>query len=113
MDAAGSSLRVISQMAVGFDNIDVAAAIERGIPVGNTPGVLTDTTADFASALLMAAARRIVEGERYAKDRKWVTWGPTLLMGHDVHGATLGLIGFEHIGKGMVKRAHSFGMRVL
>ncbi len=113
MDAAGGSLRVISQMAVGFDNIDVAAATERGIPVGNTPGVLTETTADFAFTLLMAAARRIVEGERYVKAGKWLTWGPKLLMGHDVHGATLGLIGFGRIGQGMAKRARGFGMRVL
>ncbi|MCZ6528860.1 MAG: D-glycerate dehydrogenase [Chloroflexi bacterium] len=113
MDAAGGSLRVISQMAVGTDNIDLAAATERGIPVGNTPGVLTETTADFAFSLLMAAARRIVEGERYVKAGKWVTWGPTLLMGHDIHGATLGLIGFGRIGQGMAKRARGFGMRVL
>ena len=113
MDAAGGSLKVISQMAVGIDNINVAAATERGIPVGNTPGVLTETTADFAFALLMAAARRIVEGEGYVKAGKWVTWGPTLLMGHDIHGATLGLIGFGRIGQGMAKRALGFGMRVL
>ena len=113
MDAAGGSLRVISQMAVGTDNIDLAAATERGIPVGNTPGVLTETTADFAFSLLMAAARRIVEGERYVKAGKWVTWSPTLLMGHDIHGATLGLIGFGRIGQGMAKRARGFGMRVL
>ncbi len=113
MDAAGGSLRVISQMAVGFDNIDVAAATERGIPVGNTPGVLTDTTADFAFTLLMAAARRVVEGERYVKDGKWVTWGPTLLMGQDIHRATLGLVGLGRIGKGMARRARGFGMRVI
>jgi len=113
MDAAGSSLRVISQMAVGFDNIDIAAATERGIPVGNTPGVLTETTADFAFALLMAAARRIVEGEQYIKDGKWVTWEPTLLMGQDVHSSTLGLVGFGRIGQGMATRARGFGMRVL
>ena len=113
MDAAGSSLRVISQMAVGTDNIDVAAATERGIPIGNTPGVLTETTADFAFALLMAAARRIVEGERYVKAGRWVTWGPTLLMGQDIQAATLGLIGFGRIGQGMAKRARGFGMRVL
>jgi glyoxylate reductase len=113
MDAAGGSLRVISQMAVGFDNIDVVAATERGIAVGNTPGVLTDTTADFAFALLMAAARRIVEGERYVRDGKWVTWGPTLLMGQDIHGATLGLVGLGRIGKGMARRARGFGMQVI
>jgi glyoxylate reductase len=111
--AAGGSLRVISQMAVGTDNIDLAAATERGISVGNTPGVLTDTTADFAFSLLMAAARRIVEGERYVKAGKWLTWGPTLLMGQDIHSATLGLIGFGRIGQGMAKRARGFGMRVL
>ena len=113
MDAAGGSLRVISQMAVGFDNIDIAAATERGIPVGNTPGVLTDTTVDFAFALLMAAARRIVEGERYVKDGNWVTWEPTLLMGQDVHDATLGLVGLGRIGQGMARRARGFGMRVI
>ncbi len=113
MDAAGGSLRVISQMAVGFDNIDVAAATERGIPVGNTPGVLTDTTADFAFTLLMAAARRVVEGERYVKDGKWVTWGPTLFMGQDIHDTTLGLVGLGRIGKGMTRRARGFGMRVI
>jgi glyoxylate reductase len=113
MDAAGDSLRVISQMAVGFDNIDIAAATQRGIPVGNTPGVLTDTTADFAFALLMAAARRIVEGERFIKDGKWLTWGPTLLMGQDIHDATLGLVGFGRIGQGMARRARGFGMRVI
>ncbi|MFQ5922734.1 MAG: 2-hydroxyacid dehydrogenase [Anaerolineales bacterium] len=113
MNTGGGSLRVISQMAVGTDNIDVAAATERGIPVGHTPGVLTETTADFAFALLMAAARRIVEGERYVKAGKWVTWSPTLLMGQDMHGATLGLIGFGRIGQGMAVRARGFGMRVL
>jgi glyoxylate reductase len=111
--AAGDSLKVISQMAVGTDNIDLAAATERGIPVGHTPGVLTETTADFAFALLMAAARRIVEGERYVMVGRWVTWGPTLLMGHDVHDATLGLIGFGRIGQAVAKRASGFGMRVL
>ena len=113
MDTAGASLRVISQMAVGFDNIDVPAATERDIPVGNTPGVLTNTTADFAFTLLMSAARRVVEGERYVKQGKWVTWGPTLFMGQDIHGATLGLVGLGRIGKGMAKRASGFGMRVI
>ncbi len=113
MDVAGPELRVISQMAVGFDNVDVSNATVRGIAVGNTPGVLTDTTADFAFTLLMAAARRVVEGERYVKAGRWQTWGPTLLMGHDVHGATLGIIGFGRIGRAMAKRAVGFGMRVL
>jgi lactate dehydrogenase-like 2-hydroxyacid dehydrogenase len=113
MDAAGPGLRVISQMAVGYDNIDITAATERGIPVGHTPGVLTDTTADFAFALLMAGARRIVEGDAYVKTGRWKTWGPTLLMGHDITGATLGIVGFGRIGQGMAKRAAGFAMRVL
>ncbi len=106
-------LKVVSNMAVGFDNIDIPAATARGIPIGNTPGVLTDTTADFAFALLMAAARRIPEGVDYVRAGKWKTWGPMLLTGPDVHGATLGVIGFGRIGQGMAKRASGFDMRVL
>jgi glyoxylate reductase len=106
-------LRVVSNMAVGYDNIDIQAATQRGVPVGNTPGVLTDTTADFAFALLMAAARRVVEGADYARAGKWKTWGPKLLTGQDVHGATLGIVGFGRIGQGMAKRASGFDMRVL
>jgi glyoxylate reductase len=113
MAAAGPSLKVISNYAVGFDNIDVEAATQRGIPVGNTPGVLTDTTADFAFALLMAAARRIVEGDNYVRDGRWKTWGPRLLLGQDVTGATLGVVGFGRIGKGMAKRAQGFDMRIM
>lgn len=113
MDAAGPQLKVISQMAVGYDNIDVSAATQRRIPVGNTPDVLTETTADFAFTLLMTAARRVVEGARYVKDGRWVTWGPTLLMGHDIHGGTLGIIGFGRIGQAVAKRASGFGMRIL
>jgi len=113
MDAAGEKLRVISNFAVGFDNIDVGAATRRGIPVGNTPGVLTDTTADFAFTLLMAAARRVVEGDNFTRAGKWKTWGPMLLLGQDISGATLGIIGFGRIGKGMAKRAQGFDMRVL
>jgi glyoxylate reductase len=113
MDAAGDQIKVISQMAVGFDNVDTAAATERGIPVGNTPGVLTDTTADFAFTLMVSAARRVVEGEKYVKDGKWKTWGPTLLMGHDIHHATIGIIGFGRIGQGMARRASGFDMRIL
>ncbi len=113
MDAAGSQLKVISQMAVGYDNVDIAAATGRGIPVGNTPGVLTDTTADFAFTLMVSAARRVVEGERYVKAGRWKTWGPTLLMGHDIHHATLGIIGLGRIGQGMARRAGGFDMRVL
>jgi len=113
IETAGKQLRVISQMAVGYDNIDVAAATARGIPVGHTPGVLTDTTADFAFALLLAAARRIVEGVAYVRRGRWQTWGPTLLMGSDVHQATLGLVGFGRIGQAMARRAAGFEMRVL
>ncbi len=113
MDAAGAGLKVISNYAVGFDNIDIPEATRRGIPVGHTPGVLTDTTADFAFTLLMAAARRVVEGDNYTRAGKWKTWGPSLLLGQDVYGATLGLIGFGRIGKGMAKRATGFDMRIL
>ena len=113
MDAAGPDLKVISNYAVGYDNIDIPEATKRGIPVGNTPGILTDTTADFAFALLMAAARRIVEGDNYTRAGKWKTWGPQLLLGADVHRATLGLVGFGRIGKAMAKRALGFEMKVL
>jgi glyoxylate reductase len=113
MDMAGPQLKVISNFAVGFDNIDVPEATQRGIPVGNTPGVLTDTTADFAFALMLAAARRVVEGDGYAHAGRWRTWGPKLLLGQDVTGATLGIIGFGRIGKGMAKRAQGFDMRAL
>ena len=97
LDAAGKKLRVVSNYAVGFDNIDVGACALRGIPVGNTPGVLTDTTADLAWALLMAAARRLPEGDRYVRDGHWKTWGPLLLLGPDVHGATIGIVGFDNV----------------
>jgi glyoxylate reductase len=113
LEAAGPSLRVISQMAVGYDNIDVAAATARGIPVGNTPGVLTEATADLAWALLMAAARRVVEGDRFVRAGRWKTWGPKLLLGPDVAGATLGVVGFGRIGQAMARRARGFEMRVV
>jgi glyoxylate reductase len=113
MDAAGPALQVISNYAVGYDNVDIPAATVRGIPVGNTPGVLTDTTADFAFALLMAAARRVAEGDRYARAGRWITWGPKLLLGQDVSGATLGIVGFGRIGRAVAKRARGFDMRVL
>jgi glyoxylate reductase len=113
MDAAGPQLKVISNYAVGYNNIDVKAATARGIAVGNTPGVLTDTTADFAFTLLMAAARRVVEGADYVRAGRWKTWGPTLLLGRDIHHSTLGLIGFGRIGKGMARRATGFDMRIL
>jgi glyoxylate reductase len=113
MDAAGPQLRVISNFAVGYDNVDVPQATARGIPVGNTPGVLTETTADMAFALLMAAARRIVEGADYVRAGRWRTWGPTLLLGHDVHGATLGVVGMGRIGQAMAHRASGFDMQIL
>jgi glyoxylate reductase len=106
-------LRVISNVAVGYDNIDVSAASERGIPIGNTPGVLTETTADLAFALMLACARRIVEAERVVRDGRWRTWDPSLLLGHDVHGATLGIVGFGKIGQAVARRAAGFDMRVL
>lgn len=113
MDAAGSTLRVISQMAVGYDNVDVSAARQRGILIGNTPGVLTETTADLAFALLLAAARRLLEGVRYIQDGNWIAWHPTTLLGHDVTGATLGIVGLGRIGKAVAKRASGFDMRIL
>jgi lactate dehydrogenase-like 2-hydroxyacid dehydrogenase len=113
LDAAGPGLKVVSNYAVGFDNIDVAACARRGIPVGNTPGVLTETTADLAWALLMAAARRLPEGDRYVRAGSWKTWGPMLLLGPDVHGATIGIVGFGRIGQAVARRAQGFGMRIL
>ncbi len=113
MDAAGPQLKVISNHAVGFDNIDIAAATARGIPVGNTPDVLTDATADFAFTLLMAAGRRLLEADRYIRAGKWKTWEPMTLLGADMNGATLGLIGFGRIGKAMARRAAGFNMRII
>ncbi len=111
--AQAPRLRVVSTMAVGYDHIDVPACTRRKIPVGHTPGVLTDTTADCAFALLMAAARRIVEAAEFVKGGHWGAWAPTLLLGHDVHGATLGIVGFGRIGQAVARRATGFGMRVL
>lgn len=113
MDAAGPHLRVISNYAVGYDNIDVPAATERGILVCNTPGVLTETTADLAFALLMAAARRIVEGADFVRAGKWQTWGPKLLVGPDVHHAVLGIVGLGRIGAAVARRAKGFDMKIL
>jgi len=113
MDAAGEGLRVISQMAVGFDNIDVTAATARRIPVGNTPGVLTEATADFTWALLLAAARRVVEADAYTRAGRWKTWGPKLLLGANVSGATLGIVGFGRIGQAVAMRARGFDMRLV
>jgi lactate dehydrogenase-like 2-hydroxyacid dehydrogenase len=113
LDTAGPQLKVVSNYAVGFDNVDVAACARRRIPVGNTPGVLTETTADLAFALLMAAARRLPEGDRYVRDGNWRTWGPLLLLGPDVHGATIGIVGFGRIGQAVARRAAGFGMTIL
>jgi glyoxylate reductase len=113
LDAAGPQLKVVSNFAVGYDNIDVAACARRGIPVGNTPGVLTEATADLAFTLLLAVARRITEANTFVRDDRWLTWGPLLLLGRDVSGATLGIVGFGRIGREMARRARGFGMRVL
>jgi gluconate 2-dehydrogenase len=106
-------VRSISNVAVGFDNIDVAAATRKGILVTNTPDVLTDTTADFAFALLMAAARRVVEGHHYVHSGQWRKWYIDLLVGHDVHHRTIGIFGMGRIGQAVAKRAGGFSMRVL
>lgn len=107
------NLRVVSNMAVGYDNIDVAECTKRGIVVCNTPGVLTDTTADLAFALLMAAARRVPEAERFVLESKWSTWSPMLLTGVDVFGSTLGIVGLGSIGEAVARRAKGFSMKVL
>jgi glyoxylate reductase len=112
MDAA-PNLKIISTCAVGYDNIDVSAATERGIFVGNTPGVLTDATADFTFMLILAAARRIGEAIDYVREGNWKTWGLTLLLGQEVQGATLGIVGLGRIGKAVAKRASGFDMKVL
>ena len=109
-------LRAVSSVSVGVDHVDLDAATARGIPVGHTPGVLTETTADLAFALLLAAARRVAEGDRFVRAGEWTpdrVWEPDLLLGRDVHGATLGLVGLGAIGQAMARRAQGFGMRVL
>jgi len=112
LDAA-PNLKVVSQMAVGYDNIDLAACTAREIKVGNTPGVLTETTADLAFALLMATARRVVEADAYTRSGQWKTWSPMQLTGPDIHHATLGIIGLGRIGYEVAKRAKGFDMRVV
>jgi glyoxylate reductase len=107
------SLRVISNFAVGYDNIDVPAATEHSVLVCNTPEVLTNATADHTWALLLAAARRIPESMAYVREGKWKTWGPLLLLGREVSGATIGIVGLGRIGKEVAKRARGFDMRVL
>jgi len=110
----GQKLKVISNYAVGFNNIDVSEATRRGIWVTNTPGILTETTADCAWALMMASARRITEGDRNIRAKKWVyAWGPKMFIGGDIHGKTLGIVGMGRIGNAMIKRAQGFGMKVI
>lgn len=108
------NLKIIAQFAVGYDNIDIKEATKRGIYVTNTPGVLTETTADFAWVLLMAVARRVVEADKYIRSGKWkVGWHPTMILGRDVYGATLGIVGLGRIGAAVAKRATGFDMRTL
>jgi glyoxylate reductase len=111
--AAAPRLRAVANCAVGYDNVDLRAAAARGLVVTNTPDVLTETCADFAWALLLAAARRVAEGDRLVRAGRWRGWSPDLLLGRDVHGATLGLIGLGRIGSAVARRAQGFGMRVL
>lgn len=112
LDAA-PRLRVVSNYAVGYDNIDVPAASARRVLVTNTPGVLTETVADFTLALMLAAARRVIESEQYVRTGRWRTWGPETLLGRDLYGATLGVIGLGQIGRAVARRARGFGMRIL
>jgi glyoxylate reductase len=105
--------KIVANMAVGFDNIDVPACTRRKVVVTNTPGVLTETTADFAFALLMAAARYVVPGMEYVKAGKWKTWSPTLFVGRDIHHATLGIVGLGRIGQEMAKRGRGFDMEII
>jgi len=111
---AAPKLKIVAQMAVGFDNIDVQEATKRGIYVTNTPEVLTDTTADFAWALLMAIARRVVEADKYVRTGQWkVGWHPSMMQGRDIHGATIGIVGAGRIGFAVAKRATGFNMKIL
>ena len=111
--AAAPRLRAISNYAVGTDNVDLDAASERGIPVGNTPGVLTESTADLALALILGAARRLVEGDAYVRRGEWRTWEPGLLLGRDLHAATVGIVGFGRIGQAVARRLEGFGCEIL
>jgi glyoxylate reductase len=107
------NLKVIANMAVGYNNIDVAEATRRHIPVTNTPGVLTDTTADFGWALIMSSARRVPEADRFLRAGRFHGWGPLMMVGHDIYGKTLGIVGFGRIGRAVAKRATGFDMKVL
>jgi glyoxylate reductase len=110
---AAPGLRAISNYAVGVDNVDVEAASARGIPVGNTPDVLTESTADLALALMLGIARRLVEGDAYVRRGEWRTWHPELLLGRDLHGAVVGVVGFGRIGQAVARRLEGFGCEVL
>jgi glyoxylate reductase len=110
---AAPNLRAISNYAVGVDNVDVEAATARGIPVGNTPGVLTESTADLALALMLGIARRLVEGEAFVRAGEWVTWEPGLMLGRDLHGATVGIVGYGRIGQAVGRRLEGFGCELL
>ncbi|MCM3585047.1 D-glycerate dehydrogenase [Mesobacillus maritimus] len=111
--AKAKNLRVVANMAVGYDNIDIEAATKRGIYVCNTPDVLTETTADLTFALLLAAARRVVEAAEFIKEGKWQSWSPFLLAGHDVYQKTIGICGMGKIGEAVARRAKGFGMEIL
>jgi glyoxylate reductase len=111
--AALPTVKIVANVAVGFDNLDVAAGTAAGVVMSNTPGVLDETTADLAFALLMASARHIVEGDRLTRTGTWGGWGIMQLLGHDVHHATLGIVGFGRIGRAVARRAAGFGMTVL
>jgi glyoxylate reductase len=110
---AAPNLRAISNYAVGVDNIDVEAVTERGIPIGNTPDVLTEATADMTLALMLAVARRLPEAEALVRRGDWLTWEPTLLLGRDLHDSTVGIIGMGRIGRAVARRVEGFGARVL
>ena len=111
--AACPALRAISNYAAGVDNVDLAAATARGIPVGHTPDVLTDSTADLAVTLMLAAARRIVEGDALVRRGEWTTWGPEFMLGRDLHGAAVGIVGYGRIGQAVGRRVEGFGCEVL
>ena len=112
MDAL-PTVKIFANYAVGFNNIDVEAATKRKVAITNTPGVLTDTTADFAWTLLMAAGRRLVEADKYCRAGKYEGWGPMLFLGHDIHHKTLGIVGMGRIGQAVARRAHGFEMKIL
>ena len=113
LDAAGPGLAIVANYAVGFDNVDVEECSRRGVLASNTPEVLTETTADTAWALMMAAARRVPEGDRFLRSRRPWIWGPEMMLGQDVHGKVLGIVGFGRIGQAVARRGMGFGMRTI